>query len=142
MSADDLGTVLENEMRAYEYPWTRGVFSDCLAAAHECWVVCVSDAVVGHGVLSVGANQAHLLNVCIRRDQQGFGFGRELVNFMLTRAEQSGVGTVFLEVRPSNYVARRLYETLGFREIGMRKNYYPAHTGNEDARVLALQLDY
>ncbi len=142
MSLDDLGTVLENEMRAYEYPWTRGVFSDCLAAAHECWVVCVSDAVVGHGVLSVGGNQAHLLNVCIRRDQQGFGFGRELVNFMLTRAEQSGVGTVFLEVRPSNFVARRLYETLGFREIGMRKNYYPAHTGNEDARVLALQLDY
>lgn len=142
MSVDDLSAVVENEMRAYEFPWTRGVFSDCLRAAHECWVVCLADSVVGHSVLSVGANQAHLLNVCVRRDQQGHGFGRELVNFMLTRAEQSGVDTVFLEVRPTNFVARRLYETVGFREIGMRKNYYPAHTGNEDARVLALQLDY
>jgi ribosomal-protein-alanine N-acetyltransferase len=142
MSVEDLGGVLENEVRAYEFPWTHGVFADCLRQAYECWVVCQNDTIVGHSVLSVGANEAHLLNVCIRRDRQSLGLGREMMNFILTRAEQLGVDTVFLEVRPSNVVARRLYGTLGFREIGMRKNYYPAHTGNEDAQVLALQLDY
>lgn len=140
MDVVDLDRVVENELRAYAYPWTRGNFADCLRTRNECRVVCLSDQIIGHGILSFGAGEAHLLNVCIRRDQQGHGYGRLLVEHMLERAQIREAEVVFLEVRPSNVVAAELYESLGFNEIGLRKNYYPAHTGHEDARVMALDL--
>jgi [ribosomal protein S18]-alanine N-acetyltransferase len=140
MRAEDLDRVLENETRSYAFPWTRGVFADCLKSRHECWVVERDELLVGHSVLSVAANEAHLLNVCVRRDQQGQGLGRQTVVHMLDRARASGARTVYLEVRPSNRVASALYLSLGFREIGRRKEYYPAEMGSEDAMVLALTL--
>jgi len=140
MEADDLDRVHENETRSYAFPWTRGVFSDCLRSRHECWVALHQGELVGHGVLSIGANEGHLLNVCVRRDQQGQGLGRQIVVHMLDRAAGRGATVVYLEVRPSNRVAAALYASLGFREIGLRKDYYPAEMGHEDARVLAITL--
>ena len=140
MRIDDLERVVVNETRSYAYPWTRGIFADCLDSTHECWVVLRKREIVGHGVLSIAAGEAHLLNVCVRREDQGNGFGRQLVRHMLDRALARGADVVFLEVRPSNHVAGALYESLGFNEIGRRKNYYPAAHGHEDARVLAIQL--
>jgi len=150
MLPEDLDAVVDNELRAYEFPWTRGIFLDCLRAGHECRLLySVSEAsvrndlpptVLGHGILSLGAGEAHLLNVCVRRDQQGAGYGRLLVLHMLDRARERGAERVFLEVRPSNHVAGALYRSLGFQEIGVRRNYYPTHLGHEDARVLALDL--
>lgn len=142
MDAADLERVIENEMRAYAYPWTRGNFTDCMKARNECRTVFLEDEIVGHGILSFGAAEAHLLNVCIRRDRQGHGYGRLLVEHMLERARLRAAEIVFLEVRPSNLVACRLYESLGFNEIGVRKNYYPAHVGHEDALVMALDLRF
>lgn len=136
----DLDAVLENETRSYEFPWTRGIFADCLRTGHECWVLEDDREVIGHGILSLVGGEAHLLNVCIRRDLQGHGHGRELVGHMLDTARLRGAEVVFLEVRPSNRAACALYESLGFNEIGRRKDYYPARNGHEDAKVLALQL--
>jgi ribosomal-protein-alanine N-acetyltransferase len=143
MRAEDLDVVMENEVRSYAFPWTRGIFVDCLKQRYECWVVERDQAVIGHGILSVtGTGEAHLLNVCIAREHQGEGFGRRLVEHMLGRARTRQADAVFLEVRPSNRVAVAIYESLGFNEVGRRKNYYPTHTGHEDARILALQLVY
>ena len=141
MGPEDLERVAHNELHAYAFPWTVGVFKDCLEAGQECWVACVSEEIIGHGVVSFGAGEAHLLNVCIRRESQGEGYGRSLVLHMLERAHKRGATVLFLEVRPSNHVAGNLYDTLGFREIGVRRNYYPAHSGHEDARVLVLDLE-
>jgi [ribosomal protein S18]-alanine N-acetyltransferase len=139
MQAMDLDEVMANEVDSYEFAWTRGVFEDCLRAGHECWVLDGGEALIGHGILSVAAGEAHLLNVCIRRQDQGQGHGRALVAHMLNRA-RARAEMVFLEVRPSNPVAIRLYESVGFNEIGLRRNYYPAARGREDALVLALQF--
>ncbi len=141
METSDLDAVLETEFLSYAFPWTRGVFLDCLKARHECWVGCRGDDLVAHAVLSVGAGESHLLNLCVRRDLQGQGCGRVLALHMMRRAWERGASAMFLEVRPSNVVAAGLYESLGFREIGIRKNYYPAQVGHEDARVLASDLD-
>ena len=92
-------------------------------------------------MVTFGAGEAHLLNVCIRRESQGQGFGRDLVLHMLERSHGLGASMLFLEVRPSNHIAGNLYETLGFNEIGVRRNYYPGDSGHEDARVLVLDLD-
>lgn len=140
MRASDMDQVLENEQRAYQFPWTRGNFSDCLTAHHECQVLLLNGAVAGHGILAMGPEEAHLLNVCVRRDRQGEGHGRDLVLHMLERARLRGAEMVFLEVRPSNLVAVTLYHTLGFNDIGVRRGYYPAPTGHEDAQVMALDL--
>jgi [ribosomal protein S18]-alanine N-acetyltransferase len=140
MQEGDLDAVLENELRAYAYPWTRGNFADCLSTRNDCRVAEYRQHIVGHGVLAVAAGEAHLLNVCISRDHQGRGFGRLLALHMLERAGHLAAGVVFLEVRTSNRVARSLYESLGFRTVGVRRDYYPAAFGHEDACVMALEL--
>ena len=141
MTLADLDAVLEIESRAYAYPWSRGIFSDCLRGGHDCRVLSAEGELLGHAVLSAAAGEAHLLNVCVRRDRQGGGLGRLFVHHLIERARLLGAQVLFLEVRPSNHVALALYESLGFSQIGTRRDYYPAETGREDAYVLALKLD-
>jgi len=141
MTKADLTAVVDNELHAYAFPWTRGIFEDCLRGEQDCRVACLGNEIIGHGIVSFGAGESHLLNVCIRRESQGSGYGRELVLHMIGRARRFGASVTFLEVRPSNLIAIRLYETIGFNEIGIRRDYYPAQSGHEDARVLVLDLD-
>lgn len=141
MVESDLADVVRNEQRAYAFPWTAGMFADCLRDTQfDSRVGLFGDQVMAHGILSTGANEAHVLNVCIARRHQGFGRGRELMKHLLDRAVRvHGARTVFLEVRPSNVVAIALYDSLGFKEVGRRRNYYPAAIGHEDAIVMALE---
>ena len=141
MFADDLDAVLTNEFTAYDFPWTRGVFSDCLKVGNQCWVLEQESEIVGHAIVTIGAGEAHLLNVCIRGNAQGAGLGRALVMYALEKAFEAGADALFLEVRPSNHIAARLYDSIGFTEVGLRKDYYPAPLGHEDARVLVLDLE-
>lgn len=141
MFEPDLDAVLANEFTGYDFPWTRGVFLDCLKVGNQCWVLERDGEVLGHAIVTVGASEAHLLNICIRASEQGAGLGRRLVTYALEKAHAAGADALFLEVRPSNDVAAKLYDSIGFSEVGVRKNYYPAHIGHEDARVLVLDLE-
>ena len=140
MQVADLPHVLANERRGYTHPWSEGIFKDCLSNTHECWIVIFNNKIVGHGILSVAAGESHLLNVCVHPDSQGHGLGRLMVEHLLERARMREAASVFLEVRPSKEVACLLYERMGFNEIGIRENYYPAYQGREDALVLAKEL--
>jgi ribosomal-protein-alanine N-acetyltransferase len=140
MRRDDLLRVSELEHASYDFPWSMGIFGDCLKAGHPSWVLCLEGRVIGYGILSVGAGEAHVLNVCIAPDQRGQGFGRHLMKRLLDIARWNGAERVFLEVRPSNPNAQALYTSLGFHEIGRRPRYYPAHNGREDAIVMALEF--
>ena len=140
MNLADLEDVMRIESRAYAYPWTRGIFSDCLTAGHDCRIARRDGDIVGHAVLSAAAGEAHLLNVCIMREYQGAGLGREFVHHVIRRATVLGAQKLFLEVRPSNRVAMSLYESVGFVHIGTRKDYYPSDQGREDAFVFGLDL--
>jgi len=140
MSAADLQTVMQVEKRAYAFPWSEGIFRDCISAGYDCRLLCLDNVIAGHAVLSVGAGEAHLLNVCVQREQQGRGLGREFVRHIIERAQGFGAHAIYLEVRPSNKKAIRLYDSLGFNQIGLRKDYYPGDPNKEDALVLALNL--
>lgn len=140
MRASDVDVVMEIELRAYPFPWTRGIFDDCLRAAYPTWVLHVDRRLAGYGVLSVAAGEAHVLNVCVDPDLQGRGLGRRLFRALVDLARQHGAQRVFLEVRPSNPNAVALYHDEGFNEIGRRPRYYPAHNGREDAIVMAREL--
>ncbi|MBS0515375.1 MAG: ribosomal protein S18-alanine N-acetyltransferase [Proteobacteria bacterium] len=140
MRIDDIDAVAAIEAVAYEFPWTLGIFGDCLRAGYECWVLQRGEEVLGYGILSVAAGEAHLLNACIAPAHQGRGHGRHLVGRMIELARWHRVQRIFLEVRPSNLAAVALYPTLGFNEIAVRPNYYPAKHGREDAIVMAMEL--
>ena len=140
MAMEDLASVMRNEIRAYAFPWTPGQVADSISGRDLCRVVCEGELIVGHGIASIGAGEAHLLNVCISRDRQGRGYGYYLLHGLLEELRQLETQTVFLEVRVSNMPAIRLYERAGFVEVGLRPNYYPSEQGHEHACVMALEL--
>lgn len=140
MSTADLDAVMVIENRIYPHPWTRGNFADALNAGCHCWIAGYRGTIVGYSVVAIAAGEAHLLNLSIAAEWQRRGLGAELLRFNLRLARDYGVESIFLEVRPSNTAARALYAQSGFREIGVRRAYYPAHDGREDALALELQL--
>jgi len=140
MTAADLDAVAAIEASVYPHPWTRGNFSDSLAAGNHCWVVERGGEIAGYTVVMIAAAEAHLLNLSVAAAWQRRGLGRELLAFVLKLARDYGARRIFLEVRPSNIAARSLYAGAGFARIGMRRGYYPAGPDREDAIVMALDL--
>jgi len=139
MSEPDLDAVMAIESAVYTHPWTRGNFVDSLAAGYPCWVMQCAGAIGGYCVIAIAAQEAHLLNLSIAGGWQRQGLGSMLLQFAIDRAREAGGRRVFLEVRVSNLAARALYARAGFREIGVRRHYYPALDGREDALVLEFQ---
>jgi ribosomal-protein-alanine N-acetyltransferase len=137
---EDLEAVLAVEEASYEFPWTAAIFRDCLRVGYHCYVYEGAGGVIGHGIMSVGPGECHLLNVCVHPQYQRRGLGRRMVEHLLGDAARKGVSLALLEVRVSNQAAYRLYLQLGFDEVGIRKNYYPARKGREDAILLARDL--
>jgi ribosomal-protein-alanine N-acetyltransferase len=140
MQAGDLKSVAAVERAAYQFPWSLGIFRDCLLAGYHCLVLDVGGSVTGYGIMSVAAGEAHLLNLCVHPHAQNMGYGRRLLGAMLQKAAESEAERVFLEVRPSNRIAQHLYRSVGFEQIGIRPAYYQAEYGREDAIVLAIAL--
>jgi ribosomal-protein-alanine N-acetyltransferase len=136
----DVTGIMEIETRAYAFPWTAGIFRDCMGAGYSCYVLEKNAEIIAYAVMSVGAKEAHILNICVSPDLRGEGYGYVLMDKLVALARQLQADMMFLEVRPSNEAARRLYDKLGFNEIGTRRNYYPAAQGREDALILAKQL--
>lgn len=140
MQDADLDEVYAIELRAYPFPWTAGIFRDCLRADYPSWVLVEDGRIIGYFLLSLAADEAHVLNVCVAPECQGRGLGRRLLRAILQLARGRGAHRVFLEVRPTNTGAIALYDSEGFNEIGRRPRYYPAANGREDAIVMAIEL--
>ncbi len=137
MQESDMDEVMAVELLAYEFPWTLGNMRDCLKSKYCCCVYVQSSGIIGYAIMSVAVGEANILNLCIHPDMQGQGLGRRLMEHMLMLAHQQQVDTVFLELRASNRAASTLYDAMGFNEMGVRQNYYPAKKGREDAILMA-----
>lgn len=136
----DLDEVLAIESAIYTHPWTLGNFADSLRAGYQCWTWRGGAELVGYFILMVAAGEAHLLNLSVAAAHQRGGHGSALLREAMRVARGRGAQHVFLEVRPSNDGAKALYKRFGFRQVAVRPNYYPAHSGREDALVLTLPL--
>ena len=136
----DIPVIAAIEKGAYQFPWSEGIFRDCVRVGYVCRVIDVAGDVAGYGIMSVGAGEAHILNVCIRDEYRARGFARQVMSYLLERARAEGMSEAFLEVRPSNVAAARLYHSLGFEQVGIRRGYYQATAGREDAAVLRRAL--
>ena len=140
MTAADLPEVLAIEQWVYEYPWSEGIFRDCLRAGQCCWTIREAGCLVAYGVMSVAVGESHLLNLCVDPSYARRGYGRRLLEHLQGLALRHHATVMFLEVRPSNREAVALYRDNGFAEVGLRRGYYPAEKGREDALVMAREL--
>ncbi len=132
----DVPVVVAIERSAYQFPWSEGIFRDCLRVGYVCRAIEVGTDIAGYGIMSIGAGEAHVLNVCVREEYRGRSLARKLLLYLIDRARNAGMYEAFLEVRPSNTTAARLYYSLGFEQVGVRRGYYQSTTGREDAAVL------
>ncbi len=140
MHYSDLKQVIAVEKKAYPHPWTLGIFRDCLRIGYNAWVMTLDRVVIGYGIVMLSPGEAHLLNVCVDPEYQGKGLGRYLLRYLIEKSNKTDVDMVMLEVRRSNEQAQQLYQSEGFHELGVRKAYYPAEEGREDAIILAKYL--
>jgi len=140
MNYSDLEAVISVEERAYAKPWTLGIFRDCLRVGYNAWVMTLDNSVIGYGIVMLSPGEAHILNICVSPDYQKRGLGRYLLRHLIKKSRQTDTDMVLLEVRRSNTAAQELYKSEGFHELGVRKAYYPADEGREDAIILAKYL--
>ena len=140
MQEVDLDEVIAIEEAVYPFPWTRGIFHDCLLVGYSCWVYQEQQEIVGYVVMSMAAGEAHILTLAVHPDKQGQGYAKHILDHVLETSRERDVSTIYLEVRPSNQRAIDIYQKAGFNEIGIRKDYYPAEDGREDALVMAFTL--
>jgi ribosomal-protein-alanine N-acetyltransferase len=140
MQQEDVEGVMAIENAVVDFPWTYTIFSDCIKVGYSCWVLEKEGEVLGYGLLSMAAKEAHILNICIHPDRQRLGLGRRMMHHLIAQAKRLQADSVYLEVRVSNQRAFNLYDSLGFKQIGYRKDYYPAVGGREDALVLGISF--
>ena len=140
MQAGDLDEVMAIEDAVYTHPWTRGNFGDSLRAGYQCWTWRLGNALLGYFVLLVAGGEGHLLNLSVAAARQRSGHGSALLKEAMRLARHYGARHLFLEVRPSNLAAKALYGRFGFHGVAVRRGYYPAQDGREDALVLTLAL--
>jgi [ribosomal protein S18]-alanine N-acetyltransferase len=140
MTAADLDAVEAIERFMHPSPWSRGNFADSIGAGYHCWIAEHDGRLAGYAIVAVGAEEAHLLNLTIAPEWQRQGIGGQFTAFLAKLARDYGAEKIFLEVRTSNGAARALYARAGFAEIGVRRAYYPAAEGREDAVVMEMRL--
>jgi len=144
MTRQDLHAVAKIEMESQSHPWSLLQFVDCFNAGNTGWVVCKQrsgvEVIAGFAIVSAVLDEASLLNFCVRPAWQNQGVGRSMLEFLLMQARAGNIKRYFLDVRASNEVAIHLYESLGFKRISVRKDYYPAFVGREDGLVYSLSL--
>jgi ribosomal-protein-alanine N-acetyltransferase len=140
MHESDLDEVLVIEYQLCAFPWGRGNFADSMSSGYSCWVCRLAGELIGYCVLMLAVDEAHLLNISVAEKWQGQGFGARLLRHTMKLGRELGATTMLLEVRPSNEKALALYRHFGFQQIGVRRGYYPATGGREDALVLTHAL--
>jgi ribosomal-protein-alanine N-acetyltransferase len=144
MSTAHLDEVMVIEHAAYPFPWTRGNFVDSLAAGYPAQVLFDSERrghVIGYVVAMEGVDEMHLLNLAVAPEVQGQGHARFMLDALVDLSRQRHAQQLWLEVRRSNPRAHALYQRYGFRDVGVRRGYYPAAGGRrEDAVVMSLDV--
>lgn len=144
MRESDLDEVIAIEESVYPYPWTRGIFYDCLHVGYLCRVLenVEHNKIIAYSVMSAAVEEAHLLTIAIIENEQCKGYGKWMLEEMIRLAKVNLANTLYLEVRSSNAKAIQLYHQRGFNELGIRKGYYPDEKGREDALLFALDLSF
>ena len=140
MHEPDLDSIVRLEKQCYSHPWPTWLFRGALRTGMSCWVMEANNETIGYGIVQIKNSWGHLMNICVAPRYRGMGLGKKMTLHLLSEARQHHAAISWLEVRPNNHVAIRLYKSLGFRKTKMRKNYYPSRRGRLPAIVMARKL--
>jgi len=140
MQAADLPAVMKIENQSYDFPWSEEIFRDCLANSYQSMLYVDQQQIQAYAVSQNIVDECHLLNLTVRPEARSRGIGKKMLQYLINQARRNDIGSLFLEVRVSNIAAITLYDQLGFNEIGVRRDYYPASNGREDALVFAYEV--
>lgn len=141
MRAEDIDDVYAIESSAHQIPWSRGILGDCVLVGYDCRVLELTEdgsgtRIVGYIICRKSFNTCHILNLCVAASSQNKGFGKFLLKSVLDSMVGGLVQIIILEVRPSNLVAIKLYESFGFYRDEIKTGYYKDDKGMEDAWLL------
>jgi len=144
MTLEDLNTVLAIEKAAQKFPWNQQKFQDCLKSNYYCVLILQAHQIVGYAILSSVLDEAELLTICIHPDFQHHGYGKMLVEHLISYIAKNKIKKIFLEVATSNVTAISFYEKQGFKKVSIRKQYYHREDGvSEDALIYCYErLDW
>ena len=140
MRDSDLEAVAAIEKSVYVFPWTIGNFRDSLLSAYECWACWTNGELIAYAIVMAALDEAHLLNFAVANHLQRQGVGATLLQFLIDHSRQANREMLYLEVRPSNVAGLWMYQRFGFKQLGIRREYYPAVTGREDAYFMGLNI--
>ena len=140
LGESQLADVLDIETDVYAFPWSVGNFHDSLFSGYLCQGVWVDAELIGYTVAMPALEEIHLLNLAVARRWQGRGIGSRVLQQVIDDARNTPCEVIYLEVRPTNIAALALYERFGFRQLGLRRDYYPAVVGREDALFLGRNI--
>ena len=140
LKQSDLATAFLIEKLSHDFPWTERVFYGNQGEKYHNLKISVNNQIVGYAITQYVLDEATLFNIAVDPDFQRRGLGRELLEHLIDELEKRGILTLWLEVRASNAAAIALYESLGFNEATIRRNYYPTADGHEDAIIMALPI--
>ena len=135
----DIEELMAIEVRSFTAPWSRSSYEDLAPLESiDIWVARSGSEMAGYMLLQHIGDEMELHTLAAKPEMRRCGVARALLNHMLAEADRLGVLRIYLQVRPSNAPARSLYDSFGFKPIGLRRNYYK--DDNEDALVLKLEL--
>ena len=136
----DLDSIVRLEKECYSHPWPTWLFRGALRTGMSCWAMEADHELIGFGIIQIKNSWGHLMNICITQRFRGMGLGKKMTLHLLSEARKHHASISWLEVKPTNPVAIKLYKSLGFRKAKMRKNYYPSRRGRLPAIVMAKKL--
>ncbi len=137
---NDLPRLAEIAEQAMPFPWTLRVFQDCMKMNYVGWVMEHETKIIGFAIILVQPDQVEIINIALLPTHQKQGGGRQLINEIMGYCEECKIPKISLEVRKSNRSAIAFYRQFGFKEVGVRKNYYPLAEGREDGLLFSLEL--
>jgi len=137
---NDVAAVAAIEAEVYLFPWSAGNFFDSLLSGYRCIGAWAADELVSYAVVMTALDEAHLLNLAVASKWQRQGIGAAMLTNVIDEMRRQPVEMIYLEVRPTNLAGLTLYESFGFNQLGLRRDYYPALTGREDALFLGLNI--
>ncbi|EPG4961066.1 TPA: ribosomal protein S18-alanine N-acetyltransferase [Citrobacter amalonaticus] len=140
LSQSDLPAAFQIEKRAHAFPWSEHTFASNQGERYLNYQLTVEGRMAAFAITQVVLDEATLFNIAVDPDFQRRGIGKALLEHLIDELEKRGVLTLWLEVRSSNVAAIALYESLGFNEVTIRRNYYPTADGREDAIIMALPI--
>lgn len=144
MLSDDIDKVCAIELAAHRAPWSRDIISDCVFVGYDCRVLEIDNGaeveLASYIISRYNDNVCHVLNLCVATALQGKGYGQLLLQNVIDLPQKPETESVLLEVRPSNAPALRLYQKMGFQQIGIKRGYYRDVENIEDAVVLQKQI--